>query len=54
MSSGGMGAIRCHGHCPISAMKHFVNIRLFGIPPSRWMYASASGPGSTPASRQAT
>ena len=29
-------------------MKHFVNSRLFGIPPSRWMYASASGPGSTP------
>src|SRR6476469_5888486 len=34
-----MGAILCHGHCPRSAMKHFVNKRLFGIPPSRWMYA---------------
>jgi len=35
-------------------MKHFVKRRLFGIPPSRWMYASATGPGSAPARRQAT
>ena len=53
-SSGGIGAIRCHGHWPSSAMKHFVNSRLLGMPPARWMYASAFGPGSTPASRHAT
>ena len=28
---------RCHGQCPSSAMKHFVNTRLRGIPPSRPM-----------------
>ena len=54
MSSGGIGAIRCQGHWPMRAMKHFVKRRAFGIPPSRWMYASASGPGSTPVRRHAT
>ena len=33
-SSGGIGTIRCHGHWPRSARKHFVKRRAFGIPPS--------------------
>ena len=53
-SSGGIGTIFCHGHWPMSAMKHFVKRRAFGIPPSRWMKASACLPGSTPARRHAT
>ena len=54
MSSGGIGTIRCHGHCPTSARKHFVNRRLFGMPPCERMNCFAFAPGSTPHMRSAT
>ena len=44
-ASTGIGGIRCHGHCPSSARKHFVKTRLRGTPPRERMNSRAAGPG---------
>ena len=53
-SSGGIGTIRCHGHWPSSARKHFVNSRPSGCRPRAGCTRARFGPGSTPHMRSAT